>query len=421
MICLLILPLCAYADDDSPLEPQPSATGEGSPDEPQPSATGEGSPVNNSNSSGDSADKKEKKFELGFLNINLAFTNDFLTLADIFQETIVLDIDRFSNGFRVNLNASIVPVYLNINLGGWGIGFAVNVEALGIFNLSGKMLTFSDAIDDKSDVSGALFASVEVNSYFNIQKFKIKVKPSLFYTIAYFKPDISYTFDPESGNILKLDYDVQVYTAFPLEDTGNMFDINVLPTPGIDISLGVEYAISKEFDVGLELINIPIIPSVLKNYMQFSGIIGGDEPMDLLGDGMDSLFSSFNNVNSEPSYGIGNQETRRPFRLSTWVNWRVLGTPFLTLTPMIGFSINELYTEVFSMEFGANVCLNLSDTLLITAGTNYIDRLWRNSVDFAVNLKVFEFNIGLDMRSYDFIKSWTGGGIGINFGFMVGF
>jgi len=417
IICLLILPLCAYADDDS-------SDGDLSDGD----LSDSNSSDENSDSSGGPVNIKDRIFELGFLNINLGlssdlfgFTDGHLSLGDILHETIVLDIDNFPNGLKVNLGVGIVPVYFNINLGSWGIGISTNLEVMGNLNLSGKLLTFSRAINNKPDASGALFASVGINTFFNINKIKVTVKPSLFYTIAYFKPDISYTFDPDSGNILKFEYDMQIYTAFPVENAANIFnDLSILPTPGIDISIGVEYALAKDFDVGLEFINIPIIPSVLKNYMQFSGSIGGDEPIDLLSGGIDSLFSSFNNISGEPSYGTGRQETKRPFRLSTWINWRALGTPFFTLTPMIGFSVNQLYVKEFTMEFGVNARLNWSNMFITTAGINYIDRIWRNSVDFAFNLRLFEFNIGLDMRSHDFIQSWLGGGFGINMGFMFG-
>ena len=415
MICLLILPLCAYAVDDSP-------------DEPQPDQSDEDSSPDRSNSSGGPVNIKNRIFELGFLNINLGlssdllgFANGHLSLGDIFQKTIVLDIDNFSNGLRINFGADIVPVYFNINLGSWGIGISTNLEAVGNLNLSGKFLTFSRAINDKSDASGALFASAEVNTFFNVKKLKVKVKPSLFYTIAYLKPNISYTFDPDSGNIFKFEYDMQIYTAFPVQDAANLLNnLGVLPTPGIDISFGAEYTLAKDFDVGLELINIPVIPAVLKSYMQFSGSIGGDNPIDILGSGMDDLFSTFDNISGDPSYGTGRQETVRPFRMSAWVNWRVLGTPFFTLTPMIGFSITQFYIKKFTMEFGVDARFSWANLFIITAGINYIDRVWRNSVNFALNLRLFEFNIGLDMRSHDFIQSWLGGGFGINMGFMVG-
>ena len=422
MICLLILPLCAYADDDS------SDSNSSENDSSESDSSDSDSSEDDSDSSGGSGNIKDRIFELGFLNINLGlagnflgFTDGLLSLGDILQETIVLDIDNLSKGLRINLGAGIVPVYFNVNLGSWGIGISTNLEVMGNLSLSGKLLTLSKAINDKPDLSGALFASVGVNTFFNIDKFKITVKPSIFYTIAYFKPDISYTFDPDSGNIFKLDYEVQVYTMFPLENTEDILsDISALFTPGVDLSFGVEYALSEDFEVGLDLINISVIPSVLKSYMQFSGTIGGDEPIDLLGGGMDSFFSSFNDISGDPSYGTGRQETKRPFRMSTWINWRVLGTPFLTLTPMIGFSVNQLYVKEFTMEFGINADLNWSNMFIITAGINYIDRIWRNSVNFAFNLRLFEFNLGLDMRSHDFIQSWTGGGIGVNMGFMFG-
>jgi len=389
IFCLLVLPLCAYADNSS---------------------------------SNSSFMDKDRTVELGFLDLNLYFSNDYLSLTDIFQETIILDLDKFSNGFNMNLGLGLVPVYININIGGnWGFGITTNVEAMGSLSLSGKLLTFNNAVDAKSYVNGALFASAGVNGFFNIQKFKFKIQPSVFYTLAYIQPDISYTFDPDAGNVFKLAYDVKVFTAFPAEDMGAIFnDLSVLGMPGIDIAFGVEYALSKNFDLGLDFVNFPVLPSVLNQYMQYSGSIGSGKPIDPLVDGLDDLLSAFDNIESEPTYGVGKLETARPFRLSAWVNWRLFGTPFLTLTPMIGFSINRLYTEEFSMEFGVNGRLNLANIFIATAGVNYIDRLWINSINLAVNLRVFEFNIGAEMRSPEFIKSWAAGGIGLTTGFKLG-
>jgi len=383
IFCLLILPLCAYADDDSL--------------------------------------KNERAFELGFANLNFYFSNDFLFLSDVLQETIVIDIDKFSNGFNLNFGLNIIPVYLKINFGDWGIGLTSGVEATGSFSLSGKLLTFDKAVDDKSYINGALFASAGVNGFYNYQKFKFFVQPSVFYTLAYIQPDMSYTFDPDSGNIFHYDYDIKIFTPFPAENPGSVIsDLSTLGLPGIDFTFGVEYALSKDFDMGLKLVNIPIIPSVLHNYTLISGSVGSGEPMDPLRDGMSSLFSSFNSLDNDPVYGTDTQETARPFRLSTWINWRLFGTPFFTLTPMIGFSINKLYAEEFSMEIGINGRVNLANTFYATAGINYIDRLWINSIDLALDLRLLEINIGVDMRSHEFIKSWTAGGIGITTGFKLG-
>jgi len=50
----------------------------------------------------------------------------------------------------------------------------------------------------------------------------------------------------------------------------------------------------------------------------------------------------------------------------------------------------------------------------------YYDRLWKNSLDMSLNLEVFELNIGVDLRSQSYVKSWTGGGFGVNAEFKFG-
>jgi hypothetical protein len=92
-----------------------------------------------------------------------------------------------------------------------------------------------------------------------------------------------------------------------------------------------------------------------------------------------------------------------------------------TLTPEVGFAINPLYNKPFSMEAGIKARLDISNLFIATFRMGYHDRFWKNSLDLALNLKAFELNIGADLRSQDFIKSWTGSGFGVNAGFKFGF
>jgi len=72
------------------------------------------------------------------------------------------------------------------------------------------------------------------------------------------------------------------------------------------------------------------------------------------------------------------------------------------------------------LEAGINACLNFNNSFLIKMGFNYTDRMFVNSLGFAINFRFFEIDIGADLRSQDFIQSWKGTGLGVNLGLKFG-
>jgi hypothetical protein len=368
---------------------------------------------------------KDRTVEIG-LNAKAGFTNDFLSAKDFFQETFVLDLDDIQNGLKMNFDANAFPLYFNYNnKNNCGFGLSINADVYGILGLSGKMLSFNEAVDSKSDISAAVFAEVGVPVSFHLRKLKIKIKPAVFLPVIYAISDISYTFSSDNrGTVLNLAYDVNVYSAFSLENYSGL-----TASPGGDIQLGVEYPLSMalglsdklsflDFDIGLDIINIPILPSSMRDYMIISGNIGDDKPFVFGNDmnNMDNLFT----FNSETKYGKGERKVRRPFKTLVWANWRPFGIRLITITPEIGFAINPLYIKPFSMEAGLKARLDISNLFITTFGMGYHDRLWKNSLDLAFNFRAFELDIGADLRSQKFAKSWTGSGLGVNVGLKFG-
>jgi len=379
---------------------------------------------------------EDRAFEIGLANVNVGFANNFLIIKEVFQDVISIDIDKLSEGFMLNLGVNAVPFYFSFkSQKGWSFGLSTDAELTGILGLSGKMLTISEAVKESSDIGGALFASATINTLFNVQKFKINVNPSLFYTLAYITPSpksktgLMYTLNyPNGGTVLCIDYDIRLYTGFPIDDSEG----GLTAKPGMDFSIGVEYPLAREiglnkitpvldFDVSLNLINIPFIQSSISDYTEMTGRVGSDKPITLLnGDGKDEpdLFSSV-----ETTSATGNEEIKviRPFKLIARADWRPLhGAKLLTVSPVLGFCINNIYNEPFSMEWGINGCLNLANFFLVKIGFNYTDRMWVNSLGMALNLRAFELDIGVDLRSQTFVQSWTGGGLGVNVGLKFG-
>jgi len=368
---------------------------------------------------------KDRTVEIG-LNAKAGFTNDFLSFNDFSQKTFVLDLDKIKNGIRINFDANASPLYFNYNnKNNWGFGLSIKTDVYGILGLSGKMLSFSEAVDDKSDISAAVFADAGIPVFFHLQKFKIKVRPALYFPVIYAVSDVSYTYSTDNkGTVLNFAYDINVYSAYSLEK----YD-GITASPGVDFQLGVEYPLSNalglkdkffllDFDIGLDIVNIPLLPSSVRDYMKISGNIGSDKPFIFSGDadGMENLFA----FSSDTKYGENKRKVLRPFKMIAWSKWRPLGIQLLTVIPEVGFAVNPLYNKPFSMEAGLKTRLDISNLFIAAFGMGYYDRLWKNSLDLALNLKAFEIDLGVDLRSQSYVKSWTGGGLGVNLGLKFG-
>jgi hypothetical protein len=236
---------------------------------------------------------------------------------------------------------------------------------------------------------------------------------------------VIYTLDYSSGTVMNIDYASRVYIGYSLEN-----NFSITSNPGLDFTIGMEYPLAKEiglteilpildFDIALDIINIPFIPSTLTDYIQVKGQVGKNTPIKLINkddDDDSGLFSSDGIVKGNRFVKVD-----RPFRMLTRADWRPLGgSKFLTITPVIGFCYSEFYYQPFSLEMGLNACLNFGNLFLLKAGLNYTDRMFVNGLAVVFNSKVFEINVGLDLRSQEFSQLWKGSGLGVNFGLKFG-
>jgi len=369
---------------------------------------------------------KDRTIEVG-LNAKVGFTNDLLSVNDFFQKTVVLDLDKLKNGIRINLDADVFPLYFNFNhKNNWGFGLSINADVYGILGLSGKLLSFSEAVESKSDISAAVFADAGLPVFFHIKQLKVKLRPAVYLPVVYAVSDVSYTFSPKGdGTELYLTYDINVFSAFSMEKFNGL-----TASPGADFQLGFEFPLSRalglkdkffmlDFDIGVNVINIPLMPASMSDYMKISGSFGSEEPIVFNKDSsdMEDLFQ-FNS--NDAVYSTKEQKVRRPFKMYAWADWRPFGVRLLTITPEVGFAINPLYNKAFSMEAGVKTRLDIANLFMATLGIGYYDRFWKNSLDLALNLRAFELDIGADLRSQSFLKSWTGSGFGVNLGLKFG-
>jgi hypothetical protein len=393
--CFLFLPFFVFASDDSP-EVKESARGE--------------------------IRVPGRTFETGF-NIEFGFANNALSMNEIFQKTLILDLEKLDDGLEINLCLGVMPLYFKYDSGReWGFGFSTAADAVGILGLSGETLSLKKTEESKSDLSGAVFGSVGIDTFFRIQKFKIKFRPAVYYTFVYIKSDISYTNnDIDQGTQLFINLGSQFFTAYSLETS------KITAEPGADFSLTVEYPLSKEtginekfpildFDVGVDFVNVPIVSSTIKSYEKTSTVLGSKEPVSV-----EELMSAFGLGDAVSVYGESDEKVYRPFKMLFRADWR----PFidkvpLSIIPTIGFSVCQLYVEPAAIEAGLKARLDFANRFIFTLGIGYYDRLWKNSIDLALNFRAVELNIGADLRAQDFAQSWEGYGFGLRVGFKFG-
>jgi len=368
---------------------------------------------------------ENRVIELGF-NFGIGISNNFLRINEIFRETLVLDFDNISNGFGMNMGLDYVPFYFNYKTETWGIGLSANFNTTGALRVSENLISLNLAENDKSEASAAAFVSAGIDSFFHVKKFKISFRPAVFFPIAYLKTELSYSVGIERDFTVNMEayYDIKIYTAFPLEDIDR--DNYLSGFPGFDFSLGVAYPLAKEiglqdrfpifnFDVGLDLINIPIYGSRLDNYMHIFSRMASDDFIDgaFYGGGWEYEYIE--------DYDASGKRLYRPFKSITWVSWKPIpGSSFLTLNPSVGFAINPIYVKPLHLETGFNMILSFANTFITTAGIRYDDRVWINSFDLALNVRMFEINLGASLQSPSFTRSFDASGLGVSFGFKTG-
>jgi len=404
IMSFVFMPFCLYADDDID-ESEDTSYEEEFPHDPD-------GPFR----------IKNRSIEIGFLQTSIGFSNNFLTFKDIFQDKLIFDLDKLEDGLKMNMDVGITPLYFTYNKNdNWGFGLSFGASATGIADFSGNMLTFKEAEDEKSDVGAAVFAQLQLSGFFHVKKFKITIKPSLYYPIFYLEPDFSYTYkNVKNGTIIDLKYKFRAYVPVASEDSSS----SLTAKPGLDFHLGAEYPLSKalnltekhrilDFDVGVDIINLPMVPAQMNNYIEYSGQFGSSTPITF--DNLDSFSTDSKDVTGEEKKYI-----LRPFVMHFWADWRPFNKKIISFTPIMGFAINPIYTRHGSFEGGIKTRFDLANLFITTIGIGYYDRMWKNSIDFVLNFRAFEFDLGLDLRSSSFAKSWSGGGFGLNIGFKFG-
>jgi hypothetical protein len=408
---------------------------------------------------------KNRMFELSIANFSFGFSNDFITAADIlrnpfymiknvkniikdpaliYQDPVDIWMDDLWDGFNFNFGAAIKPFSFNINWKDkWGFGLDIaHIEVMGDVSLAGNMMTLKESDQEKSGASAAVFVDMGIPIFFHIRDIKIKVRPAIYLPLLYFEPSVTYT--GHGGTRFTVNYNMQIYSPFNMEGMQDgdmdamMHDLqynywNILKNNlGYDFALGVEYPLNRRLDIGVDIVNIPVpfATAKLNHYLQLNGEatfdtskIDVDKIIENEGDLPEDFWDeAINYTNHGPvtGYNSDGKKIYRPFKMLLYANYRPFDPRRITLVPSLGFSFNRLYARPAAVEGGLSARFDCANIFITTLGVNYNDRKWKNSIDFVLNLRAIEFDLGLASQSQNFIKSWQGAGLAVNFGVKLG-
>jgi hypothetical protein len=402
---------------------------------------------------------KNRTVELSITNISIDVANNAIGITDIFknpfymlwnikdiikeptliyQDNIVIDLDDFFNDFKFNLNTVIKPFSFNFNRNDkWGFGLDVgHINATGNILLSGTMMRLQKAEDEKFGVGAAIFADVGIPVFFHANEFKIKIRPAAYVPLLYTEPSVTYTSrNIGGGTYFETAYNMRIYSIVDMDkDIIQGLKDNVWDIPGnnlgYDFRLSMEYPWDYDLDVGVDIVNIPIpfAAAKLNHYSQINGKVFLDtssvdfadltddekKTEDVLDDAWDYEYTS------KFGYDSDGKKIYRPFTMLFYANYRPSDQEILSLIPSLGFSLNWLYPQIFALEGGISARFDFANIFIPVLGINYNDRKWRNSIDFVLNLRAFELDLGLSTQSQNFIKSFQVAGLGVNFGIKLG-
>ena len=417
---------------------------------------------------------KNRMFEISLVNTSVNLSNDLFAAYDYIYnpfyilfhlKSIINDpvnllkdgkvsvtVNDFLEGFKFDFNTSVRPLSINFNhkdQWGWGLDIA-HLNVTGNVKMAENLLVLNRTDEEKFGVGGALFMeAVGIPVFFHVNDFKVKIKPAVYAPLLYTEPGITYSYrevtrNGNPGVRLDVEMDMKVYSPFDMTgmengDFGKMtqgiqdsYWSILRENLGYDLGLGVEYPLYSWLDLGVDMTNIPFLfrGSKLSNYMRYSGGAYVDTSYlsidDIIANGGitdDMLDDIYNFEFNDPEAIIGGKTIQlfRPFSMIFYANYRPFDTPYLTLIPSLGFSVNKLYVRAGSAEGGLCARFDLANMLVTTLGINYNDRSWKNSLDFIFNFRFLELDLGLSMQSPNFAKSWKGAGLGVNFGLKLGF
>jgi hypothetical protein len=361
-------------------------------------------------------------WELFTANVNVA--NTLVGATDILKETIKISGTELASradggGFRLNTDVLFRSGF-DINGDDKGFGMFVTMDGSVNMDVSDDLLSLlaqgnagNTSMSGSLSVSGAVFADVGFHHYFDIDKWRVDIRPAWFLPLVYVpQSDVSFILDTDDRITVGAFGSMTAYMPVNL-DSGMLTNIG-----GLDFSASVEYALFPILDVGLGITHIPFMPARLTNKVNASineSILDHVSIIDILKD-PDSLSLDFS-----PDYSSSSAEiyVTRPFNMNAWFLYRPLRTDLLTVKPNMGFTTNTP-SGITYFNVGLALELNVARVFFLRLQSGCEDGIWRHGAGVALNLHIIQLDIEAALSSQEYLPAWSGRGLTVGIGLHVG-
>lgn len=381
-------------------------------------------------------------------NLPISVSNTAFGLADIFQETVVIDLAKIARelpdkglvfDFRMN------PDFMfGLNIGNLSFHSHLGLDTYGAFGLSKDLFTFLAAGNGESETMefGATaeleaFVFTGVSFGMNMGKLKFEVNPQVFVPAFHIAPNAltaTITNGEDGSFSARATADVDVFSIINIQyffDNSKSLGLEkIINSIGFDIGGTAEYQLFQFLKLGGH-INMPIVPGTLNNRVNMvywaeakttEGSTIVDVIMDLAKGGSEDPKYSYD-FGSEPGtfYTDAGFKINRPFRTGVSAVYSPFGKWF-NVQGMIGLGVKQPFTEYAKpyLEYSVGLNLNWCKVFELTVSSSCIKEIYSQNLDFIMNLWLFEMDLGVSLSSSSFVSSWCGRGINAYVAFTIG-
>jgi hypothetical protein len=386
-----------------------------------------------------------RKIDVGILSLNASVANNIANASEIFKKNFVIDAGKINNGLgkkdaQSNIMIDVSALQFNLNIDKrWGFGIGINLNGglnmlipKSLFELLAEGNAGNDVSKGAFSVYGGIFYEFGTSSHITLPaldgKLTLGFDPAFFVPVAYIpRKGISYTLDTSDHILLDTKGTFAVYTPYNANSTN---PASIFSSGGVDFNLSAEYALASRLDIGLKLTHIPLVPSSMRNGYNASFATANGKPVMEIQNITDlSNGFSLNSPEITPgNYGSLDPITVfRPLNLAVYSLFRPLSgtlSDLLVIKPIIGFTTDFAAEQTF---FNGILELQLHAghffpgyifNLYVSTGIE--ENFWRHKIGFEINLRAFELDFGIGLRSQDFLSSFRAAGLQAALGIRVG-
>ena len=368
-------------------------------------------------------------------DVNLS--NNLLAANDYMKKDLVIDLRKLADecpdeGFAVL--ASATPfLAMNLNIKSIGVGFSTGVDFFERLDMNKSLFEFlgygnsigQSVISELKD-NAEIFAYAQVDVGFNFKKLRLHVKPAVFLPVLAINNSggIVTAVNEMDGTIkLHADLNMEVYTPLDFEMEDGKIKVNAASLEntlysgyGFDVAASLSLPFTETFEIGGEA-RIPLIPGRLnKKYAVTSNFAFESTVLEI---------GNNNFVYSDPVVSAATEAElyiNRPLKMFAYVDLKLFAK-FIELYAGAGFGLRRPFSEtaIFYPEYKLGATFNVLNIFKLGIYTQYMDQVFAHGLGMTVNARIVQVDLGANIQSASFKKSFVGAGMGAYAYATVGF